>query len=262
MKIVAIGGGDMRSGETLALDQEIVSLTGTVSPKALFLPTASFDSRDYWDGFRAAYEELGCSTAVEFLWEGYSPEEIESTIQQTKWNEHPHHWEFRGDFEQVRRSIRSADLIYVGGGNTRRMIELWQSAGIDEMLRQAGERGAVLSGLSAGCICWGAYGNSDAALTEELGKPTMRVDCLGYLPFALCPHMSREGFRLEEFKAMMRDTPGVGIGMDDCCALVVVGDEYRIVSCLDGAVAHSVTADRHDILEPTDDFAPLTGLMS
>src|SRR5579862_6850028 len=98
MRILAIGGGELRVGETLDLDRRIVALTGKLNPRALFLPTASFDSKEYWDGFRGIYAgSLGCSVDVQFLWEGYTPEEIEATIQATKWNETPHDWEFRGD---------------------------------------------------------------------------------------------------------------------------------------------------------------------
>jgi len=254
MTIVAIGGGDMRAGETLELDRRIVALTGKAKPRALFLPTASFDPRDYWEGFQSIYAgRLGCDTGVLFLWEGYSPEEIEATIQATKWNDHPHVWEFRGNFDQVRDSIEAADIVYVGGGNTKRMLELWRSIGVDEMLREAATRGAVLSGLSAGCICWGRYGNSDFALTENLGKPTGRIDGLDFIPVALCPHMSREAFRLEEFKAMMAETPGVGIGLDDGCALEFIDGRYRILSCVEGAVAHRVTALSHKIVEPFEE---------
>jgi dipeptidase E len=248
MKIVAIGGGDIRTGQTLALDTRIVELSGKKNPRALFLPTASFDAPGYFEFFAEAYAALGSIPEAALLWKGYSPEEIEETIQATKWNETLHTWEFRGDIDQVRQSIERADLVYVGGGNTRRMIELWRSIGVDEMLREAAARGTVLSGVSAGCICWGRYGNSDAALTENLGKPTMRIDCLDFIPLALCPHMSSEEFRLGDFKEMMRDTPGVGIGLDDCCALEVVDGSYRILSCADGAVAHWVTADSYRVL--------------
>jgi dipeptidase E len=133
------------------------------------------------------------------------------------------------------------------------------------MLEEAANRGAVLSGLSAGCICWARYGNSDAALTEDLGKPTMRIDCLDFLPVSLCPHMSREGFRLEEFKAMMRETPGVGIGLDDGCALEYVNGRYRILSSVEAATAHRVTGDSHEILDPTrelEDFGNLLHAVS
>jgi dipeptidase E len=248
MKIVAIGGGDMGAGQTLPLDTRIVELAARPNPRALFFPTASFDAPGYYERFAEIYGGLGCSTEAVFLWEGYTPTELEETIQATKWNERPHTWEFRGNLNKVRDAIERADLIYVGGGNTRRMIELWRSIGVDTMLREAGDRGVVLSGLSAGCICWARYGNSDAALTEDLGKPTMRIDCLGLLPIALCPHMSSEPFRLNDFKEMMRATPGVGIGLDDCCALEAVDGTYQILTCQPGAVAHHLTADAYRIL--------------
>ena len=47
-KVVAIGGGEMRNLETLAIDQEIIRLTGKTRPPALFIPTARYDSANYW----------------------------------------------------------------------------------------------------------------------------------------------------------------------------------------------------------------------
>ena len=47
-KLVAIGGGQLAERETLAIDREIVNLTGKTRPRALFIPTASSDSREYW----------------------------------------------------------------------------------------------------------------------------------------------------------------------------------------------------------------------
>jgi dipeptidase E len=262
MKIVAIGGGDMSAGETLAIDEAVVRLTGKSTPRALFLPTASFDADGYYESFQRIYgQNLGCETDVLYLWKGYSQDEIESKIQETKWNVQPHTWEYRGDPSHVQRAIGLADLVYVGGGNTRRMVELWRSIGVDRMLREAAERGAVLSGLSAGCICWARYGNTDAALTERLGKPTMRMDCLDFLPISLCPHMSREGFRVEEFKAMMRETPGVGIGLDDGCALEYVDGKYRFIACVAGAGAHRITCSTHEILEPSSEFRDFEELL-
>lgn len=239
-KIVATGGGSLQQGETLPIDKEVVDLTGKERPHVAFMPTASFDTPGYAEDAARVYSGLGCTLQPLFLWEGYTPEEIETTIQKTKWNEEPHVWEFRGNLNQVEETLESADIVYVGGGNTRRMIELWRSIGVDKMIDEASQRGAVLTGVSAGCICWARYGNSDAALTEGLGTNTMRIDCLNYLPISLCPHTSREGFRLGEFAAMVATTPGVGIGLDDGCALEVVGDQYRFLSCLPGAHAHRI----------------------
>src|SRR5688572_20748185 len=111
LRIVAIGGGDLRTGETLPLDRRIVELTGKDRPKALFIPTASFDSKDYFDGFASVYEGLGCDCQPLYLWDGYTAEEIEATIQATKWNEEPHRWEFRGDLDEVRKTLAETDLV-------------------------------------------------------------------------------------------------------------------------------------------------------
>ena len=56
-----------------------------------------------------------------------------------------------------------SDIIYVGGGNTLKMMKVWKKTGVDKMLKQAYEKGIVLSGLSAGSICWFRWG----ALTPE-----------------------------------------------------------------------------------------------
>ena len=40
------------------------------------------------------------------------------------------------------------------GGNTRNMLVLWHEWKLDEIMRKAWEKGIVLSGVSAGSICW------------------------------------------------------------------------------------------------------------
>jgi len=58
-KIIAIGGGEVGEPkedgdgfypvETTAIDQEIVRLTEKKNPRLLFIPTASYDSVDYYE---------------------------------------------------------------------------------------------------------------------------------------------------------------------------------------------------------------------
>ncbi len=67
-KIVAIGGGELKSLETLRIDKEIIRLSGKKHPKALFVPTASGDSEAYWKTFQRVYgKRLGCKTDVLYL---------------------------------------------------------------------------------------------------------------------------------------------------------------------------------------------------
>ena len=243
LNIIAIGGGDLGQGETLSLDQLIVDSTGKTHPNALFIPTASDDSLDYWNIFQSIYKErLGCQTDVLYLV-----------------REQP-------TFETIQAKIEWADLIYVGGGNTRTMLALWRRLGVDRLLEEAAQRGTILSGLSAGANCWFKYANSDAPIIEgEEGVKTVRVECLGLVDITMCPHMKREDMRLEEFTRMMQTTPGSGIGLDDLCALQIRGQEYRFVVAENGMVAHKIywkdEQFHHEHMQPSQDFQPIQQLM-
>lgn len=64
--------------------------------------------------------------------------------------------------EEIKNSILNADIIYVGGGDTLRMIKKWKAYKVDLYLKEAYEKGIVLSGISAGSICWFEFGHSDS----------------------------------------------------------------------------------------------------
>jgi len=138
-KIVAIGGGELRLNETLEMDRFIVDFSGKDKPKALFIPTASSDREEYIEVFENVYgNTLGCKTDVLKL--------IEEKTSASA----------------IEEKILSADIIYVGGGNTAMMIDLWGKNKVDLYLKKAYENGTVLSGLSAGAICWFKFGHSDS----------------------------------------------------------------------------------------------------
>src|SRR6202167_1800452 len=129
--IVAIGGGEIRTRGTAAIDREIIRLSNKKHPKLLFIPTASSDSERYWKHVQEYFGKfLKCKTDVLFLIRQHPPK------------------------KQIRSKILSADIIYVGGGNTLMMMRLWRRLGVDKLLIAAYEKGIVLSGISAGSICW------------------------------------------------------------------------------------------------------------
>src|SRR5215831_20140278 len=129
--IVAIGGGEIRPKGTENIDREIIRLSNSAPPDVLFIPTASSDSENYWRRFAEYFGKfLKCKTDVLRL--------IEE----------------RPSAQQIERKILSADIIYVGGGNTLYMMRVWRRLGVDNLLRVAYEKGIVLTGISAGVICW------------------------------------------------------------------------------------------------------------
>ena len=66
--IIAIGGGNIVKGETLAIDKEIIARSGKKKPKLLFIPTASSDSEGYVNIIKDYFgKKLHCSVDVLYL---------------------------------------------------------------------------------------------------------------------------------------------------------------------------------------------------
>ena len=207
--IVAIGGGEIRLGETLAIDREIVSLAHKEKPLALFLPTASGEAEGYIDTFCQVYgEKLGCQAEVLLLLSGDATQ------------------------EEIRRKILSADIIYVGGGNTKKMMEIWQEKHVDIFIREAYEKGTILSGLSTGSICWFSEGFSDSE-KDETGTYCV-VGGLGFIEAIHCPHYNERG----EFDDFMRSQTKPAIAIENNCAIVYKDGTYRVIQSCETAHAY------------------------
>lgn len=222
--IIALGGGRVRSApdrpETTAIDRRIVAATGKSRPRLLFIPTASADDLEYCAAIERHFgRRLGCR--VEHLLLLREPDR-------------------RAD---AAARIRAADAVYVGGGNTLRMMKLWRRLGIDRELDRARARGCVLSGLSAGAICWFRQGNSDSRNYSNPGDRTLiRVRGLEFVDLLLCPHYDTERHRRPGLDAMMRVTPGVAVALENNAALEVLDDRWRILASQPGKRAFRVSA--------------------
>ena len=215
-KIVALGGGEIgRPGysiETTKIDKEIIRLTGKKCPKLLFIPTASSDSESYIEVVRKHFgKRLGCKVGELML---------------------------INDTSNLEKRILSADIIYVGGGNTLKMMTLWRKLGVDKILLKAYKKGIVLSGLSAGSICWFNNGNSDSRKFTSGSNKLLKVRGLGFINALNCPHFNTEKHRETDLKRMMKTTSGVAIALDECAAIEVIDDHYRIITSKSNAKAY------------------------
>jgi len=230
LRIVAIGGGETgRDGlpvETTAIDREIIRLSGKKKPLALFFPTASTMPEVSWDTFKKHYGgRLGCRTDVAWLKAGAAP-------------------------AGIRAKIMRADIIYVGGGNTLKMLKLWRRLGVDRMLAEAGRRGKVLSGLSAGGICWFARGNSDSPRFSAGTKALMRVRGLGLLPgLTFCPHYDVEKHRRPSLRKMAARYGGSSVAADNCAALEFAGGRWRVLTSKKQAAVRLLRRRRGKVTE-------------
>ena len=159
--IVAIGGGGFgRSLGSLEIEKYIVSLSNKKRPKICFIPTASGDSSLYKLNFYRAFSKLDCITT---------------------------HIDFFSRTENLEEKVFDQDIIYVGGGNTKSMLAVWKEWNLDEILRNAYEKGIVMSGVSAGAICWFEKG-----ITDSFSRDLNIISCLGLVKGNACPHFDEE----------------------------------------------------------------------
>ena len=139
----------------------------------------------------------------------------------------------------------SCDIILVTGGNTANALAIWCAHGFDRVLREAWERGIVLTGWSAGMICWFEHG-----VTDSFGPELGSMECLGFLPGSACPHYDGEERRRPVYKQLVGAGLPAGLAADDDVALHFVGTElHEVVTSRPGATAYRVGLEGERPLE-------------
>ena len=220
-KIVCIGGlnglknekGEFISYEPRKVDKEIIKLSNKNHPNVLFIGTASKEREDYFNTFSVAYKSLGAKVeALRILNDELTPNGISD-------------------------KILSADIIYVGCGNTRFMLEKWKEKGVDIALEKAYQKGIVLAGMSAGSYCWFDY-NYDS------------IQGLGFINAVNCVHYNRKDeIAKKKFYDVMQNKNMMGIALDDCLALEVIDNEFKIIKNNENAKANKIYFDGEKFIE-------------
>lgn len=219
MRILAIGGGENgRPGtpyEIKKFDEEIVKMSGKKNPNFLFIAftqKSAEAAEGYYSVMCKNFTALGCKC------------------------EHLREKDLL-DMNIVIKKITDANIVYVGGGNTLRLMNILRKYHIDEMLHTAGEKGTILCGISAGAICWHNFGNSDSRKFTSNSTKLIKVTGLGFIPALYCPHYDNESARQEDLKRMMKTTKGVALAFESCTALKIVDNEYWVLKTKDEARA-------------------------
>jgi peptidase E len=128
--------------------------------------------------------------------------------------------------DDVAAHLLGQDVIWVNGGSVANLLAVWRVHRLDEVLREAWERGVVLGGVSAGSICWHVGGT-----TDSFGLDLRAVDNgLGFLPYSNGVHYDSEERRRPLFHELIGDgrLPD-GFATDDGVGLVYRGTELAEV---------------------------------
>ena len=173
-QIIAIGGGGFgRSPGEGLIEKYILDQSERDVPEICFIPTATGDNEAYKVNYYSTFSKLDCS---------------------------PSHLDFFKRTPDLKELILKQDIIFVGGGNTKSMLAVWKDWGLDVLLKEAYNKGVIMSGVSAGAICWFNQGITDS-WSEELKL----MDCLGFLGGACCPHYDEEPQRKPALKKFLSD---------------------------------------------------------
>ena len=192
--IIAIGGGNVFA-EPL-LNRYVLQQTLLKKPKICFIPTASGDSDAYIDLFYQAMARQSCVPSHLSL--------------------------FRGTTADLESVILNQNAIYVGGGNTRNLMTLWKDWGLDLILRKAYDQGIVMSGVSAGSLCW-----FDEGVTDSIPGPLTAMKTMGWLKGSNCPHYDGEVQRRPSYHRLIQNHElGSGYAADDNVGLHFIDEQF------------------------------------
>jgi dipeptidase E len=138
------------------------------------------------------------------------------------------------------------DVVLVPGGNTANALAIWRTHGFDDVLREAWQQDLLLTGWSAGAICW-----FEACVTDSFGPQLdgMR-DGLGLLAGSACPHYHGEELRRPRYAELLREGFPAGIAIDDDVGVRFDGTELtEVVASREGATAYRVSAAGEEPLQ-------------
>lgn len=219
-QIIPIGGGGFyRDPDNLELEKYVIRQSGAENARVCFVPTASGEPDHYVASFYAAFLKLGCRPSV---------------------------LTFFKRTPDLRSMLLEQDVIYVGGGNTKSLIALWREWGVIEIMCEAWESGIVLTGVSAGAICWFEQG-----VTDSFSDRLRPLPCLGFLPGSCCPHYDGEVQRRPSYHQMLASGEiGAGVAIEDWTGVHFIGAEiHKVITSKQGARAYSMRVAHGSVQE-------------
>ena len=199
-QVIAIGGGGFgRNPNSLIIEKYILNQSKKSKPNICFIPTASAEDKSYTVNYYTAFSKLDCS-----------PTHI-NLFQRTP---------------RLDSIINKQNIIYIGGGNTAYMLKVWKEQNLSRYFKKAYEKGIILSGVSAGAVCW-----FDWILTDSLGSVLQPIKGINLISGSCTPHSS-DSKRINQFELNIKNNklpPGIAID-DGVAVLFIDGKPSQVYS--------------------------------
>ena len=189
-KIIAIGGGGFTHQVDESLDQFILDQSKRYNNKIGFLATASKDDKEKIDLFYKRFEKTDSELS---------------------------HFNLTSNADGFTEWIFSKDIIYIGGGNTVFMLDIWKKYKLENVFKDAYKKGIILSGVSAGAVCWFEW-----ILSDSVGPGFNPIRGINLISGSCTPHSSNIE-RINEFALNIKNNKlPKGIAIDDGVAVVFI----------------------------------------
>lgn len=206
-RVIAIGGGGFTHQADPAMEDFILAQVPMARPRMGFVGAASQDDPVKIARFNERFAGVCASCS---------------------------HLPMAADATEAQRWVAALDIVYVGGGNTLRLVSHWRRQGIDQVMIAAARRGVLMAGVSAGANVW-----FDHALSDAGGNGLAPIGGIGLIAGSCCPHYSSEPQRQPAFMACIaRGELPDGFAIDDGVAVLIDGAGARLAhASRDGAGA-------------------------
>ena len=189
-KINAIGGGGFTHQLDESLDQFVIDQSKKSKNKIGFLATASKDDENKINLFYKRYQNTKSELS---------------------------HFNLTSATDGFSEWILNKDIIYIGGGNTVFMLNIWKKNKLENIFKDAYEKGIILSGVSAGAVCW-----FDWILSDSAGPGYNPIRGINLISGSCTPHSSNIQ-RIDQFELEIKNNKlPQGMAIDDGVAVVFI----------------------------------------
>ena len=203
---LVICGGGLKDNAIL---EKFITLAGGPSARIVLIPTAN-ESNEFgtdWVYYKSLHD-LGATNLV-----------ILHTRDRAT-----------ADTEQFVRPLQDAKGVWIGGGRQWRLVDSYLHTRTQAELFQVLARGGVIGGTSAGCSIQASFLVRGAREGNKIMVAPGYEEGFGFLRnVALDQHLLTR-HRENDLVTVVRKYPGLlGIGLDENTAIVVQGDEFKVI---------------------------------
>ena len=209
-KCILIGGGNTGDTrlpyETQIIDKEIVSLANKKSPNFLFIGLASNHSDSDYDHIKKVFQNLECKT------------------------QHLKRKNIINNPDIMINKIQNADIIYIGGGDTLKLLEDVKNYHLDDLLKKSYLEGKVMVGKSAGAILLSKEGFSDSYILRGISDNYQFIKGLGIVKLNICPHYNDNPKKSQELKELLKNKSKIIYGIENQAAIKILDNKIEVIS--------------------------------